>query len=60
VRRIARIFGKARIVSFDDFTNRILVAGKSLPPVRELGAVLRAALRMIGSCQAERIHLRTV
>jgi hypothetical protein len=47
-------------VSFDDFTNRILVAGKSLPPVRELGAVLRAALRMIGSCQAERIHLRTV
>ena len=60
VRRIARTFGAARIVSFDDFTNRILIAGKSVPPVRELGAKLRAALGAIHSRQAGRIHLRTV
>ncbi len=58
VERLARTFGEARMVSFDDFTNRILIAGKSLPPVRELGAMLRAALRRIRSRQADRIHLR--
>ena len=59
VERIARTFGGARSVSFDDFTNRILIAGKSIPPVRELGAMLRAALRRLRSRQAGRIHLRT-
>ena len=58
--RMARIFGDARLVSFDDFTNHILVAGRSVPPVRELGKMLRHALRTIGSVQAERIRLRTV
>ena len=58
--RMARMFGAARLVSFDDFTNHILIAGKSVPPVRELGKMLRVALRGIGSVQAERIHLRTV
>ncbi len=58
--RIARMFASARIVSFDDFTNRILIAGKSVPPVRELGKSLRTALLSIGSAQADRIHLRTV
>ena len=59
VERIARTFGGARSVCFDDFTNRILIAGKSIPPVRELGAMLRAALRRLRSRQAGRIHLRT-
>ena len=59
VERIARTFGGARSVSFDDFTNRVLIAGKSIPPVRELGAMLRAALRRLRSRQAGRIHLRT-
>ena len=59
VERITRTFGGARSVSFDDFTNRILIAGKSIPPVRELGAMLRAALRRLRSRQAGRIHLRT-
>ena len=58
--RMARMFRDARLVSFDDFTNHILVAGRSVPPVRELGKILRNALRTIGSVQAERIHLRTV
>ncbi|MEO6741482.1 MAG: hypothetical protein ABIP20_14640 [Chthoniobacteraceae bacterium] len=58
--RMARMFGAARLVSFDDFTNHILVAGKSVPPARELGKALRHALRTIGSVQAERIRLRTI
>jgi spermidine synthase len=58
--RLARVFGEARVVGFDDFTNRIVVVGKSVPPVRELGKKLRAALRSIGSVQAHRIHLRTM
>jgi hypothetical protein len=56
---MSEIFGEARIVSFDDFENRILIAGKALPGAREFGAVLRAALRRIGSRQAGRIHVRT-
>lgn len=59
VRRIASLFGTARIVSFDDFTNRILIAGECVPPVRELGAMLRTELGGIHSSQAARIHLRT-
>ena len=58
--RMARMFGTARLVSFDDFTNRILIAGESIPPVRELGTMLRLALRHIRSKQAVRIHLRTL
>ena len=58
--RLAHVFGEARFVTFDDFTNRIVIAGTSLPPVRELGKKLRAALRSIGSVQARRIHLRTM
>jgi hypothetical protein len=56
---MSAVFGEARLVSFDDFTNRILVAGKALPPAREFGALLRSSLRRIGSRQAERIHVRT-
>lgn len=56
---MAALYGKARIVNFDEFANRILIAGKDLPPTRELGAMLRAALRRIGSRQAERIQVRT-
>lgn len=58
VHRMARMFGEARLVSFDDFSNRILIAGKSVPSARPLGKMLRATLRGIGSEQAERIHLR--
>ena len=56
---MAALYGKARIVNFDDFTNRILVAGDDLPPTRHFRAMLRAALRCIGSQQAERIQVRT-
>ena len=56
---MAGLWKMARIVNFDDFTNRILIAGKDLPPARDFGALLRAALRRIGSQQAERIQVRT-
>ena len=56
---MAGLWPMARIVSFDDFTNQILVTGKELPPARELGALLRSALRRIHSRQAGRIRLRT-
>lgn len=57
---MAGLWKMARLVSFDDFTNQILVTGKALPPAREMGAMLRSALRRIRSRQAGRIHLRTV
>ena len=57
---MAGLWGTARMVSFDDFTNRILITGKALPPARELGAMLRSALCRIRSRQAARIQVRTV
>jgi hypothetical protein len=57
---MSEMFGEARLVSFDDFANRILVAGKVLPAARAFGASLRSALRRIGSRQAGRIHARTL
>jgi spermidine synthase len=56
---MAELFGEGRLVNFDDIENRILIAGRSIPAARELGMMLRLALRRIGSRQAERIHVRT-
>lgn len=60
VHRIARLFGHAHLISFDDFTNRILIAGPAIPPIRQLGKMLRATLHSIHSEQADRLHLRSV
>jgi spermidine synthase len=57
---MAELFGVGRLVAFDDFENRILVAGSHLPSARELGASLREALKRIRSRQAGRIQVRTV
>ena len=57
---MAALWETARIVSFDDFTNQILVTGASLPSARRLGFMLRSALRQIHSHQAERIRLRAM
>ena len=57
---MAGLSAMARLVSFDDFTNRILITGDALPPARALGALLRSALRGIRSRQAERIHVRAL
>jgi spermidine synthase len=58
--RIAGLFGMARLITLDEFENRILVAGNRLPPARELGGKLRQALHRLHSRQATRIHLRNI
>jgi len=58
LKRMAGIFRTARILNFDDFENRILIAGAELPAARAIGAELREALRSIRSRQAGRIHMR--
>jgi len=58
LQRIVDLFKTARIIHFDEFENRILVAGDDLPTARELGTRLRNALRSLRSRQAGRIHLR--
>jgi len=60
LRRIASLFREARVVDFDEFENRILIAGDALPSASELGRKLRLALRQLRSRQAERIHLRAI
>jgi hypothetical protein len=51
-------FPNARIIHLDDFVNRVLIAGREIPAPRELGRMLRQALRDIGSRQAERLLVR--
>ncbi|MFM1770053.1 MAG: hypothetical protein RJA22_2582 [Verrucomicrobiota bacterium] len=58
--RLAGLFGRACLVRFAEYENQVLVAGDMLPPVRELGGRLRAALRRLGSRQAGRLRLETL
>lgn len=58
--RIVGLFGIARIITLDEFENRILITGDALPTARELGSRLRQALRLLRSRQAGRIQVRTV
>jgi len=60
LKRIAGMFGTARIIDFDEFENRILITGARLPSVRKLGISLRQALRQLRSRQAGRIRLHHV
>ncbi len=57
---IVGFFGAARIITLDEFENRILLTGDGLPTARELGFRLRQSLRRLRSRQAGRIHLRCV
>ena len=58
LKRVAGLFGVARIIYLDEFENRILVTGSVLPPARELGLRLRHSLQRLRSRQAGRIHVR--
>ncbi len=58
--RIVGLFGAARIITLDEFENRILIAGDVLPIARELGSLLRQALRRLCSRQAGRIQVSRV
>ncbi|HZH03165.1 MAG TPA: hypothetical protein VEY30_05225 [Myxococcaceae bacterium] len=58
VRRMAAPFPPgACLISFEEFDNRILIAGAKLPAPRELSRILKRGLRAIGSRQAERVRL---
>ncbi len=56
VQRLAQLFPAARLIELDEFENRILLVGQSLPPARELSLQLRQRLRVMGSRQADRFH----
>ncbi|HTH47875.1 MAG TPA: hypothetical protein VMB21_10220 [Candidatus Limnocylindria bacterium] len=56
--QIADEFGTAHLIHPEEFENRILVAGDTLPSARVLGATLRQALRALRSRQAGRIRVR--
>ena len=58
--RIVGLFATARIITLNEFENRILIAGDVLPPARELGSLIRQALRRLRSRQAGRIQMRRV
>lgn len=55
---LASRFNTARMIHLDEFDNRILIAGSTLPTARVLGRRLRQALQAIRSRQTGRIHLR--
>ena len=58
--RIVGLFGTARIITLDEFENRILITGDVLPTACQLGSLLRQALRRLRSRQASRIQVRMV
>lgn len=53
---ITDLFATARIITLEEFENRILLTGDALPSARELGSRLRQSLRRLRSRQASRIH----
>jgi spermidine synthase len=57
---VTRGFHTARIIHFDDFENRILIASRELPSAQVLGKQLRQALRQLRSRQAGRVQVRSV
>lgn len=58
LKELASRFKTARMIHFDEYDNRILIAARALPSARALGRRLREALRTIRSRQAGRIYLR--
>ena len=57
---IRRLFKTARIITLEEFENRILITGDALPNARELGARLRQSLHRLRSRQAHRIQVGRV
>jgi hypothetical protein len=57
---VGRGFAERRLVDLEDYENRILVAGRSLPSARTLSAALQRSLRRLGSRQVHRFRVRTL
>jgi hypothetical protein len=60
VARVATGHRRARLLTFDGYQNRVVVAGARVPPARALGQTLRGALVGIGSRLARDLRVRTV
>jgi len=58
--RIAAPWPDARVVTFREYENRVLICGSGLPAAAALSLRLRARLRAIGSRQLRRIAVRTL
>jgi hypothetical protein len=56
--KLAAPYPRGRVVLFEEFENRVLLAGADLPPPRQLGRLLRRHLRAIESEIAAAISLR--
>ncbi len=56
LKRLAGLYPSALLIHLQEFENRILVGGNSLPSARELGNAARTALERIGSQQAGRLR----
>lgn len=57
---ITSLFPQTLLILFQDFENRILVGGASLPTPRQLGIGLRTQLRKIKSRQAGQLTVRRI
>lgn len=57
--RVTEPFESARVVLFDLYENRIVIAARNLPPVRQLSLELRHHLRFIRSKLARTISIRS-
>jgi len=60
IERVAAHFDVALLIVLDDFLNRVLIAGRSLPSAREMSRRMRMALDAIGSRQAGKMSIRTL
>lgn len=58
--RLAGHFEESRIVFLDDFENRLLVSGRSVPSARSLSQLLRETLGVLKSRQRDRFQVRTL
>ena len=56
---VGRPYRERRIVTFTEFENRVLIAGRALPTARQLSGELRETLGRIGSSMAAGIGVRT-
>jgi hypothetical protein len=53
-------YGRALLVTFRDYENRIVIGGEGLPEPRRAAALVRAALAGIGSRQSGRLRMRAL
>jgi len=58
--RISSSYARATAIHLDDYENRIVIAGNTIPETRELGRRLRAVLAPLESDMLRQLRLRTI